>query len=331
MASRRKRYGLAGAALLLGILGAGWLARTYPLAAGAVLLVIGGALAYLLGYYVTRKAGRIRKGHRNRLIGATLLLIGLLFLMPLLGTRAGEEPSWPIVGFACMALVSVHLAGRALGQRRKRTKFPLPESALAHKYLDGLKGLEIGGSIHNPFGLDAWNIDYTASTNTRFKKAELKISGRTRPVDIVAMGDRLPILDETQGFVVTSHVLEHFPDPIKALKEWYRVIKPGGYIFMIVPYKERTFDRKRPRTRLAELIQRHEIGQCAGTQEHHSVWITEDVAELVTYLGWTIVEVQDVDDKAGNGFTVVIQKRWPQGPGVSGARSAGRGGERGMP
>jgi hypothetical protein len=28
------------------------------------------------------------------------------------------------------------------------------ESKLAHQYLDGLKGIEIGGSAHNSFGLD---------------------------------------------------------------------------------------------------------------------------------------------------------------------------------
>jgi hypothetical protein len=27
------------------------------------------------------------------------------------------------------------------------------EHALAHKFLDGLKGLEIGAAAHNPFGL----------------------------------------------------------------------------------------------------------------------------------------------------------------------------------
>src|SRR5262249_39129209 len=33
----------------------------------------------------------------------------------------------------------------------------------------------------------------------------------------------------------------------------------------------------------------------------------EDFVELVHWLGWTIAEVQDVDDKVGNGFTLVIQ------------------------
>lgn len=35
------------------------------------------------------------------------------------------------------------------------------ESALAHKLLDGLNGIEIGGSAHNSFGLNTRNVDYT--------------------------------------------------------------------------------------------------------------------------------------------------------------------------
>jgi ubiquinone/menaquinone biosynthesis C-methylase UbiE len=129
------------------------------------------------------------------------------------------------------------------------------------------------------------------------------------PVDIIAGGDELPLPDESEGFVISSHVLEHFPDPIKALKEWYRVIRKGGYIFAIVPHRDRTFDKSRPRTTLAELIERHATGLIPCAQQgHYSVWITEDLVELIHYLGWTIVEVNDVDDKVGNGFTIVIRK-----------------------
>ena len=183
------------------------------------------------------------------------------------------------------------------------------ESALAHRLLDGLKGLEIGGSAHNQFGLDTKNVDVTERTDTTFKKLEVKFVNRTLPVDIVAPGDNLPVGDESQDFVISSHVLEHFPDPIKALREWYRVIRKGGYIYMIVPHKDRTFDSPRPRTTLQELIARNQGGPIApAINEHFSVWITEDLVELIGYLGWPVVEVQDVDDKVGNGFTIVVRK-----------------------
>ena len=134
--------------------------------------------------------------------------------------------------------------------------------------------------------------------------------GSVLPVDILASGDDIPVPDESEDFIVSAHVIEHFPDPIKTLKEWYRIVRPGGYIFMIVPHKERTFDKELPRTTLQELIDRHEgkIEAKPNVNDHSSVWITEDMMELIKYLGWNIVETQDIDDKVGNGFTVVIQK-----------------------
>ena len=42
--------------------------------------------------------------------------------------------------------------------------------------------------------------------------------------------------------------------------------------------------------------------------DHSSVWVTEDMITLVKHLGWNIVEVQEKDDKVGNGFIIVIQK-----------------------
>lgn len=191
----------------------------------------------------------------------------------------------------------------------KITKRKFPESRLAHKYLDDLSGLEIGGSAHNPFGLKTRNVDFTDSMETTFKKQEKELCGEAMPVDIMASGDNLPVPDESQDFVISSHVLEHFPDPIKALKEWHRVIKKGGYIFMIVPHKERTFDKHKKRTRLQELIDCHKgLAKAKDSLGHYSFWITEDLVELMDYLGWKIVEAWDVDDKAGNGFIIVIQK-----------------------
>jgi SAM-dependent methyltransferase len=303
---RRRRYAAAVAGVCLWVVGSLWLARQFPLPAKIALSALGLLLSYLMSYFVARKAGRASPKQRVAVGMGAVLIAGLLTAAVGAG-RQGITGWVPAVSGAAMtgSCVAGYLLGR---RRRRRRKPPGRESALAHHYLDGMKGLEIGGSIHNPFGLDTLNVDYTASLDTIFKQAEVEIAGGTLPVDVVASGDALPFLDESQDFVVSSHVLEHLPDPIMALKEWYRVIRPGGFIFMIIPHKERTFDRSRPRTTLAELLHRHRTGQCPGAEQHCSVWITEDVVELVTHLGWSIVEVQDVDDKAGNGFTVVIQK-----------------------
>lgn len=184
------------------------------------------------------------------------------------------------------------------------------ESALAHHLLDGKRGIEIGASIHNQFGLNTLNIDYTDDLTTAFKQEEIRLYGTHLKVDIVAPGDDLPFKDNIWDFVINSHVIEHFYDPVKTVKEWLRVVKPGGYVYMIIPHKERTFDRDRPRTTLAEIIENH-IHPNPPVPDHHghySVWITQDFIDICNYYGWPVVAVQDVDDKVGNGFTVVIQK-----------------------
>jgi len=191
--------------------------------------------------------------------------------------------------------------------------FHFRESALANHYLKGLWGIEIGGSAHNAFNLNTLNIDYTDDYSSEFKQKEMEVCGQYMKVDIVANGDDLPFKDNTVDFVISSHVIEHFYDPIKTIEEWLRVVKPGGYIYIIAPHKERTFDRDRPRTALAELIERHHHPIDPALDDHHhwSVWITEDFLELCQHFHWPVIAFQDVDDKVGNGFAIVIQKPYP--------------------
>lgn len=194
-------------------------------------------------------------------------------------------------------------------------KFPL--SALALQYCIG-SGLEIGGSAHNPFGLNTKNVDFTDDLSTVYKLAEIDTCGEVLPVDIVAPGDKLPVEDQSVDFVVNSHVLEHFYDPIGAILEWYRVIRVGGILFMIIPHMKRTFDRDRPPTTLVATLWRHQhkpFGVLKEADDHHSVWTTETFMELIHHMNevvfpspMEVVAVQDADDKVGNGFTVVLRR-----------------------
>lgn len=203
-----------------------------------------------------------------------------------------------------------------LEKKQEEQTSPFPESALAHKYCVG-KGLEIGGAAHNPFELNTLNVDFTDSMEIKLKKRFVFVGEKALKVDIVAPGDDIPLPDESQDFIVSSHVIEHFTNPIKALIEWDRLVRPGGIIFMIVPHKERTFDKQRENTPLEHLIEdfRNNTTQSNGDpNEHEHVWVTETFVELIKYMieklhmEWEVAEVQDVDDKVGNGFTVVIRK-----------------------
>jgi len=46
------------------------------------------------------------------------------------------------------------------------------------------------------------------------------------------------INDESYGFVYSSHTIEHLPDPSEAIKNWFRVLKPGGYLIVYLPHRD---------------------------------------------------------------------------------------------
>lgn len=44
--------------------------------------------------------------------------------------------------------------------------------------------------------------------------------------------------DEQFDFVYSSHTLEHMPNPGIALRNWYRVLKKGGYLIIYIPHRD---------------------------------------------------------------------------------------------
>jgi SAM-dependent methyltransferase len=192
---------------------------------------------------------------------------------------------------------SVH-ARRALWRRGNRP------SHFVLSYLGALNGVEIGGSAHNDYGLDALNVDRYGEEDTVYKEEERRLCGRVRRVDVVAPGDRLPFGDDAFDFVFVSHVLEHFPDPIRALKEWLRVARK--YVVLVIPHRDRTFDRDRQLTSVEELLRRHEQQLEDPRDLHWSVWTLESFLELCARLRLRVVDTLDPDDKIGNGFMVVL-------------------------
>ena len=54
--------------------------------------------------------------------------------------------------------------------------------------------------------------------------------------DVVGDIHNLPFEDNSVDAIICISVLEHVEDPTKAFKEMYRVLKPGGYCFIYVPF-----------------------------------------------------------------------------------------------
>jgi len=55
-------------------------------------------------------------------------------------------------------------------------------------------------------------------------------------VDIVGDVYQLPFCDNYADTIINFTLLEHIENPNQAIKEMYRVLKPGGFIFTVVPF-----------------------------------------------------------------------------------------------
>ncbi len=59
-------------------------------------------------------------------------------------------------------------------------------------------------------------------------------------LDIVSDITSIPLPDQSVDAIMCTEVFEHIPDPIAALKEFTRLIKPGGYLLLTAPFASLT-------------------------------------------------------------------------------------------
>jgi SAM-dependent methyltransferase len=77
---------------------------------------------------------------------------------------------------------------------------------------------------------------------------------------ICEASDLAKIESKTYDFLLSSHVLEHLANPVKGLHEWLRVLKESGHLILLLPDYRKTFDHRRPVTKLDHLINDFEKG-----------------------------------------------------------------------
>jgi SAM-dependent methyltransferase len=205
--------------------------------------------------------------------------------------------------------------------------------------LQGKYGIEIGGPsrifqngnllpiYQEVEGLD--NCDFSQSTvwaqhSTAFVFNPQKAPGKTLFCDGAALVD---VNDAIYDFVLSSHNLEHFANPVKALKEWQRVLKPNGVLLLVLPYYRRTFDHRRQPTdvnhmfkdfeqnigeddltHLPEILEKHDLDMDpgAGSPEafrqrslknffnrclHHHVFDENNSLELLNRAGFQVISI----------------------------------------
>jgi SAM-dependent methyltransferase len=67
----------------------------------------------------------------------------------------------------------------------------------------------------------------------------------------------LNAIRSTFDFVVSVHVLNRQPDPIKHLREIENLLSENGHLMMVLPDKRYTYDQKYPETSLTSMLARH--------------------------------------------------------------------------
>lgn len=134
----------------------------------------------------------------------------------------------------------------------------------------GQRGIEIG-PYHNPIAprrlayqtiiLDVFDTEELR----RRAKVDPNIPSDTLPhiedVDLQGSAGQIAELvkqqygDERFDYVLSSHNLEHMPDPIRFFQGCEQVLKPGGVVTMAIPDRRYCFDFFRPITTTAEWLE----------------------------------------------------------------------------
>ena len=148
--------------------------------------------------------------------------------------------------------------------------------------LAGKRGLEIAGPslffranglfpVYAHVGsLD--NVNYSAQTiwQGEVKAGEYRFDP-ARPAGRQWISDASQleaVADASYDFVCNCHVLEHLADPLRALREWQRVLVPAGVLVLALPRHSATFDHLRPMTTLQHLIADNEAARTEDDATH---------------------------------------------------------------
>ncbi len=209
--------------------------------------------------------------------------------------------------------------------------------ATVRAYLQGKSGVEFGGPspifsanhlipIYDIVrGIDGCN--FAQETIWARGQDHLRFGSRLGRQFIAEASDVSEIADDSYDFVTASHVLEHVANPLRALQEWKRILKPAGTILVVLPHKAGTFDWRRPYTtfdhikadfdsnvtqtdltHLNEILELHdlELDPPAGSPEqfrerclqnlsnramHHHVFSPELLVEMFSFLGMRVLNV----------------------------------------
>ena len=228
------------------------------------------------------------------------------------------------------------LLHRISGRLQRITQGHIRHRRLYQPFILNKQGLEIGGPSEvfrrrQPADLYRWvgrldNCNFSRSTVWAEQQDDFTFDPQKAPGKSIFCdgSDLASVPDSSYDFILSSHNLEHFANPVKALKEWRRVLRPSGALVLVLPHYKRTFDHRRTPTsvdhmlvdfdrnvgeddltHLPEILEKHDISMDpgAGTPEqfhkrsldnisnrclHHHVFDEANSRELLYRTGFHV-------------------------------------------
>lgn len=116
---------------------------------------------------------------------------------------------------------------------------------------------DLAGRIDNCnfAGRTLWEGMIAEGETFQFRHGEYGFQYIREAAELSGIGDR------QYDFLISSHTLEHCANPLRALAEWERVVRPRGAMALVVPHRDGTFDHRRPVTPLEHMIRDFDAGQ----------------------------------------------------------------------
>jgi predicted SAM-dependent methyltransferase len=136
-------------------------------------------------------------------------------------------------------------------------------------------GIEIG-ALHQPLRVPAAArvkyVDRMTVPDLRRQYAELAAVPLVE-TDIIDDGEQLTTFrDATQDFIIANHFLEHCQNPVQTFQNLFRVLKPGGVLYVAVPDKRFTFDADRQPTTIEHIMRDFSDGPAWSKHQHFEEW-----------------------------------------------------------
>lgn len=144
------------------------------------------------------------------------------------------------------------------------------------------RGLDIGCG---PWKVFPNVIGY--DSHPSWRQIGVDVFGDARKLDLFA--------DGCMDFVFSSHTLEDLEDTEATLKEWWRVIKPGGRLVLYLPHKDLYPN----------------IGQPGANPAHKHDFHPDDIVAFMerVFPGWDLLENETRDQENEYSFYQVYRKR----------------------